>query len=65
MRPLSRSSRPLVDDAVRLGRWGGAAAIRGIFGKIGDNNAEFEACLRNRCVVDAGVWGSSRQSCLP
>ena len=27
---------------------------------IGDNNAEFEGCLRNRCVVDAGVWGSSR-----
>jgi hypothetical protein len=31
----------------------------------GRNNAEFEACMRNRCVVDAGVWGSSRQSCLP
>ena len=32
MRSLSRSSRPLVDDAFRLGRWGGAAAIRDLFG---------------------------------
>jgi hypothetical protein len=42
----------------------GAVVARRPLG-IGDNNAKLEACLRNRCVVDTGVWGSSRQSCLP